>query len=178
MITVLLISLGAFVATLLGGLFAIRFKDKLHLILGFSAGALIGAAFFDLLPESITVGSHYYSIGTMCVWVAVGIFTYLVIDRCLHMRAGHVHDNGHEETHHEHDSAKGNVGAFTLVVHSLFDGVAIGLASLVPAALPIVAAAVLAHDFSDGINTVNLVLEMRATIRVLGFGSCLMPLLR
>ena len=41
-----------FIFTFLGGLFALRFKDKLHLILGFSAGSVIGVAFFDLLPES------------------------------------------------------------------------------------------------------------------------------
>jgi zinc transporter ZupT len=142
MIIVLLISFGAFIATLLGGVFAIRFKDKLHLILGFSAGALIGAAFFDLLPESISVGTQYYSVSTMIAWVAAGIFSYLLISRCM---------GG------THDDAEGNAGALTLVVHSLFDGIAIGLASLVPATLPVVAAAVLAHDFSDGINTVNLV---------------------
>ena len=48
-----LIALAAFVATLLGGFFALRLSDKLHLILGFSAGAIIGVAFFDLLPEAI-----------------------------------------------------------------------------------------------------------------------------
>jgi ZIP family zinc transporter len=50
---IILISIAAFIFTILGGLFALKFKDKLHLILGFSAGAVIGVAFFDLLPESI-----------------------------------------------------------------------------------------------------------------------------
>ncbi len=50
------IALATAAATLLGGLFALRFRDKLHLILGFSAGALIGVAFFDLLPEAINLG--------------------------------------------------------------------------------------------------------------------------
>ena len=36
----------------LAGAFALRFKDRLHLIMGFSAGALIAVAFFDLLPEA------------------------------------------------------------------------------------------------------------------------------
>ena len=43
---VLGIGAAAFIATFLGGLFALRFKDKLHLITGFSAGAIIGVAFF------------------------------------------------------------------------------------------------------------------------------------
>ena len=51
--TLLIISaLAIFIFTFLGGLFALKFKDKLHLILGFSAGSVIGVAFFDLLSES------------------------------------------------------------------------------------------------------------------------------
>src|SRR5438477_6687040 len=53
---VVVIALGAFLSTVLGGLFALKFQDKLHLILGFSAGSVIGVAFFDLLPESIEAG--------------------------------------------------------------------------------------------------------------------------
>ena len=47
-----LIALAAFSSTLAGGLLALGLRDKLHLILGFSAGAVIGVAFFDLLPEA------------------------------------------------------------------------------------------------------------------------------
>jgi zinc transporter ZupT len=46
--TALLLGFAAFVSTLSGGWFALRFKDKLHLIFGFSAGAVIAVAFFDL----------------------------------------------------------------------------------------------------------------------------------
>jgi len=53
----IVVSIGAFIATLLGGLFALYLQDRLHLILGFSAGALIGVAFFDLLPESLDLAS-------------------------------------------------------------------------------------------------------------------------
>ena len=37
----ILIAIATFVSTMLGGLFALKFKDKLHLILGFSAGAVV-----------------------------------------------------------------------------------------------------------------------------------------
>ena len=50
------VSIGTFIATLLGGLFGLYQQDRLHLILGFSAGALIGAAFFDLIPEAFELG--------------------------------------------------------------------------------------------------------------------------
>lgn len=38
-------------ATTAGGILAIRVRDRLHLILGLSAGLLLGLVAFDLLPE-------------------------------------------------------------------------------------------------------------------------------
>ena len=50
---VIIISAATFISTLLGGFFALKFRNKLYLVLGFSAGAMIGVAFFDLLPAAI-----------------------------------------------------------------------------------------------------------------------------
>jgi len=47
-----LFAIATFVFTMLGGFFAYRTQDKLHLIIGFSGGVLITAAFLDILPES------------------------------------------------------------------------------------------------------------------------------
>jgi ZIP family zinc transporter len=159
---IILIALATFVATLIGGLFALRFKDKLHLILGFSAGAVVAVAFFDLMPEALTLGSPYYGAATMTSLVALGFLVYLVLDRLIFLHV-HTHDEGHEheltkpEEKHVH---RGTLGASSLSIHSFLDGVAIGLAFQVsPAVGAIVAVAVLTHDFSDGINTVNLVLK-------------------
>ena len=49
------LSAATFVMTLLGGLLALKLQDRLHLILGFSAGAVIGVAFFDLIPEAASL---------------------------------------------------------------------------------------------------------------------------
>ena len=38
----ILLSLATFVSTAAGGLFALKFRDRLHLILSFSAGVLLG----------------------------------------------------------------------------------------------------------------------------------------
>jgi zinc transporter ZupT len=146
---IILISLATFLSTLFGGMFALRFKDKLHLILGFSAGAVIGVAFFDLLPEAISLGGSYFGISTVTSLVALGFAVYLILDRFVFF---HSHDDAHQE--------RGTLGAGSLSIHSFFDGVAIGLAFQVSAAVgAIVAIAVLVHDFSDGINTINLVLK-------------------
>ena len=131
--------------TMTGGLLALRLKEHLPLALGFSAGAVMGVAFFDLLPEafalqrvntSLTVGAS-----------AVGFFLYAMIDRF----AGHDH-NCHDNPH------RGVIGAASFSLHSVLDGLAMGLAFQVDRQVGlVVAAGVLAHDFADGLNTVNVV---------------------
>jgi len=50
---VILLSLATFFSTFIGGLFAVKFKDKLHLLMSFIAGILLGVVSFDILPEII-----------------------------------------------------------------------------------------------------------------------------
>jgi ZIP family zinc transporter len=138
----LTIALAAFCATMAGGLFAFRLHDKLHLVLGFSAGAVIAVAFFDLLPEAIALGTPHYSVMNLLACCALGFLGYLVMDRIqwLRIRLG--------------------AGAGGLSAHSFFDGVTVGLAfqASVPVGM-VVTVAVLIHDFSDGINTTSVVLK-------------------
>ncbi len=142
------IAAAAFVSTLVGGLVALGLRDKLHLILGFSAGAVIGVAFFDLLPEAVNFGVKFHSPGVILSFTALGFLFYLVLDRILLFHGG--------------DASRGGVAAGVLCCHSLLDGVAIGLAFQASRAIGIVVAiAVLTHDFSDGINTMNIVLKNR-----------------
>ena len=142
----LIIAVAAFLCTALGGLLALRLHDKLHLILGFSAGAVIGVAFFDLLPEAVNFGEKFYSPSAILSCTALGFLSYLVIDRILSI--------------HGDAPSRGPFAAAVLCVHSLLDGVAIGLAFQASHAVGIVVAiAVLTHDFSDGINTMNMVLK-------------------
>lgn len=151
-VIVLFIALAASAATFIGGSFALRFRDKLHLILGFSAGAVAGVAFFDLLPEAIELGAAYHDPAAIALFIAFGFFGYLILDRLVFL---HAHNEGRETNAH-----RGSFGALTLSAHSFIDGVAIAIGFQASAAVgAVVAAAVLAHDFSDGINTVNLVLR-------------------
>ena len=156
---VLLISLAAFVATLCGGFFALHLRDKLHTVLGFSAGAVIAVAFFDLLPESLQAAAPGLGTSNVIAIAALGFFIYLVFDRVIFFRT-HAHDHADETHAHSH---RGSLGATALIIHSFLDGLAIGLAFQVSSAVgAVVSIAVLVHDFSDGINTVGLVLKSGA----------------
>ncbi len=156
-ITLFLITMAAFAATLLGGYLALRLKDRLHLVLGFSAGAVIAVAFFDLIPEALEIVTKTHEAVFMTTIMAIGFSAYLIIDRFILL-----HAHNEEEGHHR----RGQFGAGSLSLHSFLDGVGIGLAFQVSPALgAVVAAAVLTHDFSDGINTVNLILKNGGTKR-------------
>jgi ZIP family zinc transporter len=142
----LLVALGlaAALATLAGGALAIRLSGRLHLILGLSAGAVVGVALFDLLPEALKLGAPGAA-GGMTSVAALGFLGYLVIDRGLLLLAKG--DPRH----------RGHVGAASLTAHSLMDGLAIGLGfQASPAVGVVLAAAVLAHDLADGANTVTI----------------------
>lgn len=147
--TLFLIGLAAAAATAIGGLFALHFKDRLHLIVGFSAGAVLGVAFFDLIPEAFELATTHDP-SFVATIIAVGFLIYMVIDRALTLHMGGAED--HEGHHHN-----GTIGTLSLSIHSFLDGAGIGFAFQVSNALGIIVTlAVLAHDFSDGINTVNL----------------------
>lgn len=150
------IAVAAFVATFAGGVFALRLKDRLHLVLGFSAGAVIGVAFFELLPEAIETGIRFDSPRTLLNWGAAGFLFYLILDRI----ALHYAGLRSERQNQAGSSLRATLGAGSLSAHSVLDGIAIGLAFQISAAIGvIVTAGVLTHDFSDGINTMNVVLK-------------------
>jgi zinc transporter ZupT len=147
----LLLTILTFLSTLGGGLLAIRFQSKLGIIMGFSAGAVIGVVFFDLLPESFSLGGNQYGISTLSAIVVAGFLLYMILDR---LSVLHAHQ-------HEHDNhTRGRMGAGSLSIHSFLDGVAIGVAFQVSVSIGIlIAVAVIAHDFADGVNTVSVILK-------------------
>ncbi len=162
---VILIACATFLSTYLGGLFALRFRDQLHLVLGFSAGAVVAVAFFDLIPEAIEMAEGVYHPETILGASALGFLVYLILDRAVFFHAHHAegeHEHGAHLPHHR----RGVLGAGSLALHSFLDGVAIGLAFQVSTAVgAVVAVAVLVHDFSDGINTVNMIMRHAGSAR-------------
>ena len=160
--TAVLLSVATFFSTLMGGLFALRFRDRLHYILSFTAGVLLGVVAFDILPEVFALGhaENIASTGAMIALVA-GFLLFHSLEKFVLIHHGHEGD--YAEHHHPH---VGVLSALALIGHSFMDGVGIGLAFQVSSSVGIaVALAVIAHDFCDGLNTVSLMLVHRNTAR-------------
>ena len=151
---VFLFTLLAGLSTLTGGLIAIAARHRIHLLMGVGAGVLLGAVFFDLLPESINLAtSHALSVRILLGIVLVGFLLFYLIERVLVLHAcpeGDCENAAHRRV--------GRISALGLIAHSTLDGAAIGAASLVNWRTGLlVALAVIAHDLSDGLNTILLV---------------------
>ena len=139
------IGIAASVVTYLGGTIAFRLRDRLPLILGLAAGVVVGVALFDLLPEALAIGEPHYGSEFLFAAVALGMMLYMIIDRGLGaLPAGY-------------SRARRHLGPASLTLHSLIDGLGIGITFHLSSTAGIVMAiGVLTHDIADGINTVTL----------------------
>ena len=172
----LLVALSTVLSTALGGTFAFHHRQRLHLILGFTAGIIVGVVAFDVLPE-ISDLSRRTGVDFKVAMIALagGFLGFHAIEKWLLVH------NAHEEAYagHHHPSV-GVASALALSGHSLTDGIAIGLAFQVDNAIGFaVAIAVVGHDFADGLNTVSLMLvhgnSRRRALALLAV-DCLAPL--
>lgn len=138
-------------ATMLGGLFALSLNRRIAAILGFSAGAVLGVAFFDLLPEAASLGRKFFALPEILAAAAAGFVVYGLFDRLV---------TRHDKPGCGPDPRRGFLGAGSFSVHSVLDGLGIGIAFQAGHDVGlVVAAAVLTHDFADGLNTVNVVVK-------------------
>ncbi|HEY2104780.1 MAG TPA: ZIP family metal transporter [Candidatus Binataceae bacterium] len=139
------------ISTGLGGLAAIRLRDRLHLLLGFSSGAVLGVALFDILPEIFALdgGASYMPVA------ALGFLAYFGLERYTAMHRAREH--AHAVAAHEQELGSWNAGG--LALHSFLDGVAIGVGFQANFGVGLlIAIGVISHDLSDGLNTVTVVL--------------------
>ncbi len=154
---VVLFAICTVLSTALGGVAALRSHDRLHLILGFAGGVMLGLVAFDLLPELFEL-SHTSFLGVPAPMVAfaTGFLVLHVVERAVALHGGH---EGEYEAHQHHHPGVGLASAVALTAHSFLDGVGIGLGfQISPMVGLVVATAVIAHDFADGLNTVSLML--------------------
>ena len=146
----ILVACVTFASTGLGGVVAVRFRDSLHFLLGFSSGAVLAVALFDILPEVFAMGGPSF----MPI-VAIGFLAFFGLERytALHRAREHLH------TETAHEMEMGALSAAGLVSHSFLDGVAIGVGFQTSTHVGVlIALGIIAHDLSDGMNTVTVVL--------------------
>ena len=162
----------AFFSTLAGGFAALRWPGRVQALAALAGGVVLGAAFFDLLPTAIQRAADMNISAQVPVGAClVGFLGFYTLERFLH----HHHEEG------EAPDRAGLFGASGFVVHSVFDGLAIGLGFRVDSTLGfLVAAAVIGHDFSDGLNTVSYMVTHRqppGRSRMLLVADALAPIL-
>ncbi|MCP2337751.1 ZIP family metal transporter [Actinomadura rupiterrae] len=157
----IVMALVSLLTTLLGGVVAMRVRDRRHLVLGLAGGLILGVAAFDLLPESLKLSSlHVLRVDAPMVGFAAGFLLLHVIEQLSAIHQAHENEyapHRHPHGHGHPGGAGGHVGilaACALVGHSMVDGLSIGLGYQSGGDVGLfVALAVIAHDFADGFNT-------------------------
>ncbi|MBI5054718.1 MAG: ZIP family metal transporter [Chloroflexi bacterium] len=150
----------SFISTFMGGLVGLKYKSKLNLILGFTAGVLLAVVAFDIFPEMIQLTQEVKidPINPM-ITLVIGFMVFHIFEKLflIHYSQEELYGS------HKHPLV-GVASALALAGHSFLDGIGIGLGFQVSASFGIIIAiAVVAHDFSDGLNTVSLMLIHKNT---------------
>lgn len=149
---ILLFSFIGSVVSLLGGMILL-WKEKFalrisHFLSAFAAGALLGTAFFDLLPEAMEVQGET----NIFLWTLVGLLTFFLIERFIH--------------HHDqspHPKEQKTIVPLIIIgdsLHNFIDGVAVAATFLVSIPLGIITALVVAaHEIPQEIGDFGLMLN-------------------
>ncbi len=128
-----------------------RRSRAVQVALPLGAGALLAAAFFDLLPESFEHGAPR----ALLLWALVGFTAFFLFERL----ATWFHH------HHEHSLGKRNESQNRMVVvgdllHNMIDGVAIGTAFIAnPLTGLVTTLAVSAHEIPKELGTFGILLS-------------------
>lgn len=138
----------------LAGVVTFFIKDKIlnkiaFYLVAFSAGALIGGAFFHLLPEVTEIDNSLYIYG----YLVLGIILFFILERFL-------------KWHHCHEEGECDVHTFTYMslvgdgLHNFLDGLVIASAFTISTHLGIVTTvAVAAHELPQEIGDFGILIH-------------------
>jgi ZIP family zinc transporter len=156
----LLLTLSTFVSTLVGGFVGLHYQHRLHLLISFTAGVLIAVPFYDIIPEIFSITTeHNLDITPALIAILMGFLTIHTLEKLAMIHTAHES----EYAEHKHPLV-GLISASGLAFHSFLDGVGIGLGFHASAHVGIlISMAVIAHDFSDGLNTVSVMVMHKNT---------------
>lgn len=153
LLMLLAITIGSSISLIGGALIFMTKKRRSQAILvamPFGAGALLAAAFFDLLPEAFELGEAR----SLLLWALTGFIVFFVLERT----------SPWFHSHHEHGQAAGKRQGLLLMAgdlaHNMIDGIAIGAAFLVnPITGIITTIAVSAHEIPKELGTFGILLS-------------------
>lgn len=163
------LSIITFLSTLSGGLFAVKYRKKMGVLIAFVAGVLIAVALIGLLPEVIGIAEEFHiPVYNVMSATVLGFVFLWFMDRYYSVRRV-CEDN---VCRYIHNPKGGFFGALELSADSFIDGVTIGVCFQFSFSIGMIfAIAIIADDFSDGINTVTVMLNsgnsLMSSIRML-----------
>ena len=152
--------LGAVLSALLASvllLFPTRIRTLLlPSLVSFAIGALLGAAFLDLLPEALhSAGpSQVQGVGLA---IALGVLGFFLLEKLAFWHHGH-------EGHLDHDELRKHAAGTMILVgtglHNLLDGVLLGATFLTSVHLGVVLAiAIIAHQIPQQVGDISVLLS-------------------
>jgi len=154
------ILLSALIVSLISLIGVFFISKKLHsetkflfVIIAFAAGAMMGDAFFHILPESVEQLTPI----TFSLIFLTGFIAFFIIEKLIHWR--HCHD----EECHSHDTKIKPVGYMSLIgdgIHNFLDGILIAVSYL--ASFPVGLAttiAVIAHEIPQEIGDFSVLIH-------------------
>ena len=139
-----------------------RATSMVGFVIAVGAGIRIGAAFFDLMPESV---EQLGSLDQAMLFTAIGFLAFYAVEKMTALHVGHeaATEIDHGQASHRHI---GLIGATGMSLHSFLDGVALAAGLVIGGGLGLViAVVVIVHRFSDGIGIVSFMLASRTPIR-------------
>jgi zinc and cadmium transporter len=143
-------ALFAGVSTIAGILIVSRNSDVAgrysHFINSFAAGAILAIAMFHLLPEAAELTKNPF------IFVMIGFMAFYILESFLVIHSGaEIH---YTHTHRHDAKAKGMTIFSGLLLHSLMDGIIIGVGFEVDYKIGLITSlGVILHEFPEGITS-------------------------
>ncbi|VBB46334.1 conserved membrane hypothetical protein [uncultured Paludibacter sp.] len=151
LISTLIVSSISLIGVFLLSLKARRFNKILILLMSFSVGAMLGNAFFHLLPESYI---HLHPSHLTAWFTIAGFFVFFVMERFIHSHSSS------EETHLQKVKSYGYLSLYADSLHNFTDGILIGAAWMLNAEVGFATTiAVILHEIPQEIGDFGILIR-------------------